>query len=92
MNALRTIPFLFQILFHAVPFPALSFCFISRCRVFVLVVAVWLSQIYPKGFVQQTQHVLSCSLLLLLQEWGDPRKEEFYFYMKSYSPVDNVSA
>lgn len=27
---------------------------------------------------------------MLLQEWGDPRKEEFYFYMKSYSPVDNV--
>ncbi len=27
----------------------------------------------------------------LLQEWGDPRNEEFYFYMKSYSPVDNVS-
>ena len=26
-----------------------------------------------------------------LKEWGDPRKEEFYFYMKSYSPVDNVS-
>ncbi|CAI9262786.1 unnamed protein product [Lactuca saligna] len=26
------------------------------------------------------------------EEWGDPRKEEFYFYMKSYSPVDNVSA
>ncbi|KAH7571187.1 hypothetical protein JRO89_XS05G0265300 [Xanthoceras sorbifolium] len=25
-------------------------------------------------------------------EWGDPRKEEFYFYMKSYSPVDNVKA
>ncbi|KAK9091405.1 hypothetical protein Sjap_024582 [Stephania japonica] len=24
------------------------------------------------------------------EEWGDPRKEEFYFYMKSYSPVDNV--
>ncbi|XP_075507094.1 uncharacterized protein LOC142543615 [Primulina tabacum] len=24
------------------------------------------------------------------KEWGDPRKEEFYFYMKSYSPVDNV--
>ncbi|CAI9259887.1 unnamed protein product [Lactuca saligna] len=23
------------------------------------------------------------------EEWGDPRKEEFYFYMKSYSPVDN---
>ncbi|PON68146.1 Peptidase S9A, prolyl oligopeptidase [Parasponia andersonii] len=26
------------------------------------------------------------------EEWGDPRKEEFYFYMKSYSPVDNVEA
>ncbi|PIM97653.1 Oligopeptidase B [Handroanthus impetiginosus] len=28
----------------------------------------------------------------LWQEWGDPRKEEFYFYMKSYSPVDNITA
>ncbi|MFT5215723.1 MAG: oligopeptidase B [Glaciecola sp.] len=25
-------------------------------------------------------------------EWGDPRKEEFYDYMKSYSPYDNVEA
>ncbi|KAL6187283.1 hypothetical protein ACLB2K_038683 [Fragaria x ananassa] len=25
------------------------------------------------------------------EEWGDPRREEFY-YMKSYSPVDNVKA
>ncbi|KAK9691472.1 hypothetical protein RND81_09G198900 [Saponaria officinalis] len=24
------------------------------------------------------------------EEWGDPREQEFYFYMKSYSPVDNV--
>ncbi|KAJ0963954.1 hypothetical protein J5N97_029076 [Dioscorea zingiberensis] len=24
------------------------------------------------------------------EEWGDPRKEEFYYYMKSYSPVDNI--
>ncbi|XP_050218483.1 uncharacterized protein LOC126669151 [Mercurialis annua] len=24
------------------------------------------------------------------EEWGDPSEEEFYFYMKSYSPVDNV--
>ena len=23
-------------------------------------------------------------------EWGDPRKEEYYDYMKSYSPYDNV--
>ncbi|RVW51275.1 Protease 2 [Vitis vinifera] len=28
----------------------------------------------------------------VLGEWGDPRKEEFYFYMKSYSPVDNIKA
>ncbi|KAK2990358.1 hypothetical protein RJ640_000811, partial [Escallonia rubra] len=26
------------------------------------------------------------------EEWGDPRKEEYYFYMKSYSPVDNIAA
>ncbi|GER39216.1 prolyl oligopeptidase family protein [Striga asiatica] len=24
------------------------------------------------------------------EEWSDPRKEEFYFYMRSYSPVDNI--
>lgn len=26
------------------------------------------------------------------REWGDPRKKEDYFYMKSYSPYDNVEA
>ena len=25
-------------------------------------------------------------------EWGDPRKKEYYEYMKSYSPYDNVEA
>jgi oligopeptidase B len=25
-------------------------------------------------------------------EWGDPNKKEFYDYMKSYSPYDNISA
>ncbi|SIS81334.1 S9 family peptidase [Alicyclobacillus vulcanalis] len=25
-------------------------------------------------------------------EWGDPRDETYYFYMKSYSPYDNVEA
>jgi oligopeptidase B len=25
-------------------------------------------------------------------EWGDPRKKEFYDYMLSYSPYDNVRA
>lgn len=29
-------------------------------------------------------------IILFLQEWGDPRTEEFYYYIKSYSPVDNV--
>jgi oligopeptidase B len=26
------------------------------------------------------------------EEWGNPHIEEFYFYMKSYSPYDNVEA
>jgi oligopeptidase B len=26
------------------------------------------------------------------EEWGDPRRPEYYHYMKSYSPVDNVAA
>eukprot|EP00879_Flechtneria_rotunda_P024561 GHRR01026042.1.p1 GENE.GHRR01026042.1~~GHRR01026042.1.p1 ORF type:complete len:110 (-),score=22.50 GHRR01026042.1:1007-1336(-) len=26
------------------------------------------------------------------EEWGNPQKPEFYEYMKSYSPVDNVQA
>ena len=25
-------------------------------------------------------------------EWGNPNEEEFYHYMKSYSPVDNIEA
>jgi oligopeptidase B len=25
-------------------------------------------------------------------EWGDPNKKEYYDYMKSYSPYDNISA
>jgi oligopeptidase B len=25
-------------------------------------------------------------------EWGNPNEEEYYFYMKSYSPYDNVAA
>jgi oligopeptidase B len=26
------------------------------------------------------------------EEWGDPNQKEFYFYMLSYSPYDNVEA
>lgn len=36
--------------------------------------------------------IINSCLLSLVQEWGDPRKEEYYYYMKSYSPVDNVSS
>ena len=25
-----------------------------------------------------------------LQEWGNPNEKEYYEYMKSYSPLDNV--
>jgi oligopeptidase B len=25
-------------------------------------------------------------------EWGNPQEEEFYWYMKSYSPYDNIEA
>jgi oligopeptidase B len=25
-------------------------------------------------------------------QWGDPHKQEYYFYIKSYSPYDNVAA
>ncbi len=36
-------------------------------------------------------HLLNpSSILLLLDRWGNPNDEEFYHYMKSYSPVDNV--
>lgn len=26
------------------------------------------------------------------EEWGNPQDEEYYTYMKSYSPYDNVTA
>lgn len=26
------------------------------------------------------------------EEWGNPQEEEYYHYMKSYSPIDNVKA
>lgn len=30
--------------------------------------------------------------ILEYDEWGNPNEEEYYFYMKSYSPYDNVEA
>ena len=26
------------------------------------------------------------------EEWGNPHQEEYYHYMKSYAPVDNIEA
>jgi oligopeptidase B len=26
------------------------------------------------------------------EEWGNPQEQQYYEYMKSYSPVDNVTA
>ncbi|XP_051117575.1 uncharacterized protein LOC127242180 [Andrographis paniculata] len=44
-------------------------------------------------FVDVVTTMLDASIPLTTaeyEEWGDPRKENFYFYMKSYSPVDNI--
>lgn len=44
-------------------------------------------------FVDVVTTMLDASIPLTTaewEEWGDPRKEEFYHYMKSYSPIDNV--
>jgi len=30
--------------------------------------------------------------VLEFEEWGNPREEEYYYYIKSYSPYDNVEA
>ena len=30
--------------------------------------------------------------LWLMQEWGNPNELQYYEYMKSYSPVDNVKS
>lgn len=45
-------------------------------------------------FVDVLTTMLDLSLPLTtleLDEWGDPRDREYYDYIKSYSPVDNVS-
>ncbi|KAI5075235.1 hypothetical protein GOP47_0009311, partial [Adiantum capillus-veneris] len=44
-------------------------------------------------FVDVVTTMLDASIPLTTaewEEWGNPQKEEFYNYMKSYSPVDNV--
>lgn len=46
-------------------------------------------------FVDVLTTMLDASIPLTMtewEEWGDPRRPEYYHYMKSYSPVDNVVA
>jgi len=46
-------------------------------------------------FVDAVTTMLDASIPLTAlewDEWGDPHQEEFYTYMKSYSPYDNVRA
>ena len=46
-------------------------------------------------FVDVLNTMLDASIPLTVgeyDEWGNPNDEEYYFYMKSYSPYDNVSA
>ncbi|KAK8923930.1 hypothetical protein KSP39_PZI019831 [Platanthera zijinensis] len=48
---------------------------------------------YP--FVDVVTSLLDPTIPSTTSEWeelGDPRKEEYYYYIKSYSPVDNVRA
>ncbi len=46
-------------------------------------------------FVDVLNTMLDASIPLTVgeyDEWGNPNDEEYYFYMKSYSPYDNVGA
>ena len=46
-------------------------------------------------FVDLINTMLDASLPLTVleyEEWGNPNEEEYYYYMKSYSPYDNVKA
>jgi oligopeptidase B len=46
-------------------------------------------------FVDVVNTMLDESLPLTItefEEWGDPKKQEFYQYMRSYSPYDNIEA
>ncbi len=46
-------------------------------------------------FVDVLSTMLDASIPLTVgeyDEWGNPNDEEYYFYMKSYSPYDNVGA
>lgn len=54
---------------------------------------IWNSVIAAVPFVDVVTTMLDETIPLTTfewDEWGDPRKKEYYDYMKSYSPYDNV--
>ena len=81
--------------------PLISLCFVPENRnrivgtcVTIAILWCFLFDLYTRPFCYGYLFVsvlMNPCLLPLVQEWGDPRKEEYYYYMKSYSPVDNVS-
>ena len=47
--------------------------------------------------LHSTRSSAGCSICqpfqhLIVQEWGNPNEKEYYEYMKSYSPLDNVTS
>jgi oligopeptidase B len=56
---------------------------------------LWKAVVAQVPFVDVINTMLDASIPLTTGEWlqwGDPHKPEFYGYMKSYSPYDNVRA
>ena len=56
---------------------------------------LWKGVVAIVPFVDVVTTMLDESIPLTVgeyDEWGNPNKKEFYDYMKSYSPIDNVEA
>jgi protease II len=45
-----------------------------------------------RSYLQSNPDVLCACLAAEWEEWGNPQQQQYYEYMKSYSPVDNVKA
>src|SRR5262249_3679944 len=56
---------------------------------------LWRAVISKVPFVDVMNTMLDASLPLTVgeyEEWGNPNKKDEYFYMKQYSPYDNLAA
>ena len=56
---------------------------------------IWKGVVAHVPFVDVVTTMLDESIPLTVgefEEWGNPKEEEYYHYIKSYSPVDNVEA